>query len=140
MIWSSKTHDFTCTNCNHIGGPCADAGRLAKALADTIAIAWRFTAPDFEVSGHGRLQGCARTCCARFVARKAAVRIYCDVEAEADADTLEALADAFLTSDRSTVAQASSRLDAVPSGIVQAVPRQAAVDAMTNPSDLTRPH
>ena len=123
MIWSDNIHIFTCTNCRPLGAPCADAAVLARKLVEAVRRASPFTAPDFEVTGHGRLEGCARTCPARFVASKAHVAIYGDVGANADLASFASFAASFFESGQHETIELPAGLDRTPCEMVRAIPK-----------------
>ncbi|MEM9628785.1 MAG: hypothetical protein AAGA21_21325 [Pseudomonadota bacterium] len=128
MIWSDDTHIFTCTNCRHLGAPCADATVLARKLVEAVRRASPFTAEDFEVTGHGRLEGCARTCPARFVANKTHISIYGDVSADTDLTSLASFADSFFESGRHETIELPASLDRTPCEMIRAVPKGGRVE------------
>ncbi|MEM9440256.1 MAG: hypothetical protein AAGA73_07420 [Pseudomonadota bacterium] len=129
MIWSDDTHVFTCTNCRHLGAPCADATVLAQKLVNAVRRASPFTAKDFEVTGHGRLEGCARTCQARFVASKSHVSIYGDIGADDDLASLASFANSFFESGRHETITLPAGLDRMPCEMIRAVPKGRRVES-----------
>lgn len=90
------THDdFISTACPRIGQACPMALRVARDLERAGRCA-QSAAPDFEMTGLTRLEGCARTCPALFHISERGVALWCGVEAGADLDALARFADAFL--------------------------------------------
>lgn len=123
MIWADDTHDFSCTTCRHSRAPCPAAAQLAERLVTALRLSEPFTADDFEITGSGRLSGCERSCAARYVASKTAVRIYCDVADGADTDALDRFATAFFGPEAAGTSLACAGLDRLPCAMVQALPR-----------------
>ncbi|MGC9370011.1 MAG: hypothetical protein ACP5DX_10775 [Paracoccaceae bacterium] len=122
MIWADDTHDFSCTTCRHSGAPCPAAARLAERLTAALRLSDPFTAEDFEITGSVRLTGCERSCAALYAASKGAVRIYCDVDEDADTDALDRFAAAFFGPDAAGASLACAGLDRLPCAMVQALP------------------
>lgn len=90
------THDgFVSTACSRIGRVCPMALRVARDLERAGRCA-QSAAPDFEMTGLTRLEGCARTCPALFQISERGVALWCGVEAGADLEALAQFADAFL--------------------------------------------
>lgn len=122
MIWADDTHDFSCTICRHSGGPCPAGARMAEHLVSALRLSAPFTADDFEITGSGRLAGCARSCNALYVACRTSVRIYCDVAVEADIPALERFAAGFFGPGTAGIALSCAALERVPCAMVQALP------------------
>ncbi|KPQ05661.1 MAG: B12-responsive protein of unknown function DUF1636 [Rhodobacteraceae bacterium HLUCCA12] len=83
------------TICPRIGRACPAAERMVRqlALADRCA---RGAAPEFEMTGSTRLDGCARTCPALFELSQSGVALYCGVSPDADPQALARFARAHL--------------------------------------------
>lgn len=124
MIWSDETHIYCCTDCHHTGAPCPEAMALARHLVQRLGCACAPVEPDAYWDGFGRLEGCARTCPAKFVVSEGCVSIYCDVEADEDPTALAAFALSFLGAEGHAAFRLPAGLDQVPCSIVQAVPRE----------------
>lgn len=93
---TTMTHDdLLYTTCPRIGRACPMALRVAGDLERAGRCA-RSAAPDFEMTGMTRLEGCVRTCLASFRISERGVALWCGVDAGADLDALARFADAFL--------------------------------------------
>jgi len=94
-----QTHDFVATTCMHLGRPCPAAERMLRALAGALDRARAVTRDDFEISGDSQLDGCEKACPARFAASHDRIRVFCDVSASTETETLDRFADAMLSPD-----------------------------------------
>lgn len=97
MTSSTETHEFVASTCLHIGRPCPAAEQMLRRLSQAIVTAKDVTQDDFEISGQGILNGCAKNCPARFVANHSRIRIFCDVKDDATTEALDQFADAMLS-------------------------------------------
>ncbi|WP_212523550.1 hypothetical protein [Actibacterium sp. MT2.3-13A] len=123
MIWADDTHEYSCSTCRHSGAPCPAAAQLAERLAAALRLSAPFTAEDFEVTGSGRLTGCARSCAALYVASTRAVRVYCDVDGDADPAPLARFAAAFFGPGAAGALLGRGGPEQIPCAMVQALPR-----------------
>ncbi len=88
--------DFITSNCPHLGRPCSAVNHMLRTLAQAMDMAQPVTADDFEITGDSQLQGCPNGCPARYIASHKRIRIFCGVDAAAQADTLDQYADHML--------------------------------------------
>ena len=103
-----QTHDFVATTCLHLGRPCPAAERMLRALAGALDRARGVTQEDFEISGESQLDGCEKACPARFAASHDRIRVFCDVSATTETETLDRFADAMLSPDMIALHASSS--------------------------------
>lgn len=89
--------DFIASNCPHLGRPCPAADHMLRTLAQAMDAAQPVTAEDFEITGDSQLQGCPNGCPARYIASHNRIRIFCGVDAAAQAHTLDQYADHMLS-------------------------------------------
>lgn len=122
MTKIDQTHHFSETTCTHIGSPCPAMGEMLRALAGALNTARLVTDEDFEICGESSLNGCPRQCPARFFATHDRIRVFCDVNAEADQSKLDLFADALL-SPRS-MGFPATQVTAYPCALGEAVPKQ----------------
>ena len=94
---SEATHDFTLSVCMHLGRPCPAANQMLRTLAKALASAKGYTEDEFEVTGESELEGCDRSCRARFQASHDRIRVFCGTEEDADLPALNRFADAMLS-------------------------------------------
>ena len=94
---SEATHDFTLSVCMHLGRPCPAANRMLRTLAKALACAKDATEEGFEVTGESTLEGCDRSCHAKFQASHDRIRVFCGTEKDADLPALNRFADTMLS-------------------------------------------
>ncbi|MGR3614775.1 MAG: hypothetical protein ACU0BB_01870 [Paracoccaceae bacterium] len=135
MIWKTKTHEFTATICMRTGKPCPMAARTLKSLTHAASEAMRGSGEAFEMEGAIELTGCAPGCTARFGISSSLVRLFCDVDAEAELASLNRLADALMK-DGNTLP--SSNIDARPVAMLQSENRVAVSDRRSETPTATR--
>lgn len=93
---TSDTHSFMATTCLHLGRPCPAAERMIRVLAQALDMAKGSTDGDFEVSGQSLLDGCEKSCPARFQASHSRIRVFCGAQETDDLGALNQFADAML--------------------------------------------
>ena len=105
--------------CLHTGGPCPALARMVTALTGALDKARPVTTPEFELSGESKLEGCPRTCDARFVASHHRIRVFCDVPPAAEISALDRFADAFLAPAQTDFPLVASTLPHRPCALAQ---------------------
>ncbi|GGH33918.1 hypothetical protein SAMN05444007_107144 [Cribrihabitans marinus] len=119
MIWTTDTHRFTATTCQHTGRDCPALARMAEKLAGAMESARPTTTEDFEIEGTSTLDRCPYRCPARFRASHARIRIFCGVDGDAEIGPLDRLADLLLSAEAGGLpASAAPR----PCAMVEVVP------------------
>lgn len=97
MIDTDHGFHLSCTTCPNTGRACAAGIRLARQLARAVSAAGDSVADDFEMTGHGRLDGCCEAGCG-VVYRlcKGQFGVFCGVSEDTDPESLMAVAEGFL--------------------------------------------
>jgi hypothetical protein len=97
MIETREGFRLSCTTCPKTGGPCAPGLALARQLARAVTAAGGSVANDFEMTGHGALEGCcAGECGVVYSLCKRGFGVFCGVPNSADPTDLMAVARGFL--------------------------------------------
>lgn len=97
MIDTQNGFDLSCTTCPRTNRPCAAGVSLARQLAKAVSAAGASVADDFEVTGHGKLDGCCDgDCGVVYRLNKARFGVFCGVPEDTDAGALMAVAAGFL--------------------------------------------
>ena len=97
MIDTQNGFHLNCTMCPKTGTACTAGVQLARQLAQAVSAAGDSLAEDFEMTGHGRLDGCCEGACGvvyRLCKRQFGV--FCGVSEDTDPDALMAVAEGFL--------------------------------------------
>lgn len=131
MTKIDQTHFFSETICTHTNSPCPAMGKMLRALAGALDKARPTTQEDFEISGESRLDGCSRQCAARFFASHERIRVFCDVNAEADQNRLDQFADMLLSPTSSGLP--ASGLNPYPCALGEALHRPVHMDTPAAP-------
>lgn len=97
MMMMEYGWSYSCTTCPRTGEACAAGLRLARQLHAALRAGGSTIGDDFEMSGHGRLEGsCGQECGAVYSLCKRGFRVYCGVSEDADPDQLDRFAAGFL--------------------------------------------
>lgn len=97
MILTDETFDYSCTSCPRTGTPCAAGMRLAKQLGRALTAGGSALPDDFEMTGHGRLDGCCGDACGVvYSLYKGGFGVFCGVQPDSDPARLMGFARAFL--------------------------------------------
>ncbi len=94
---SEATHNFTLSICMHLGRPCPAANRMLRTLANAVASAKETTEEGFEITGESSLEGCDRSCHAKFQASHDRIRVFCGTDTDDELTALNRFADAMLS-------------------------------------------
>lgn len=97
MILTEDGYCYSCTTCPETGQPCIVGLRLARQLSFALSAGEDAIAEDFEITGHGRLQGaCGQGCGVVYSVYKGGFRVFCGVPEDTSPDALSRFASAFL--------------------------------------------
>lgn len=138
MIWTTDTHGFAVTTCNHLGAPCPALHRMLVALSQALTAAEHVTEAGFEISGDSTLDGCPKRCPARFFASADQIRVFCGTTGTTDRAQLDRFADAIF-SDQTTPLPALHKT-ARPCAIGTATPLHRGQDRIQDRSGADQPH
>jgi hypothetical protein len=98
MILTENGYSYSCTTCPKTGQPCTVGLTLARQLSAALRAGDKTLSDDFEMSGHGRLQGdCGQGCGVVYSLCKRGFRVFCGVSEDADPTDLNRFATAFFT-------------------------------------------
>lgn len=122
MTKMERTHHFSQTTCMHLGGPCPALAKMLQALTTALDKARPVTTEDFEICGESVLDGCPRSCPARFFATHDRIRVFCDVTKTAERGKLDLFADMLL--DPTSAAQPASGIQERPCALGEVRPKQ----------------
>ncbi|TKA95079.1 hypothetical protein FAZ78_18755 [Cereibacter changlensis] len=101
MTTSERT--YLSTRCRHTGEPCHIGLAVVRQLAASVEKAGPLLAPEFEMQGHVRLEGCSRPCSALFRMTPGDLQVFCDLDPSDWSPGLLRLAE-LLTGDRPAAA------------------------------------
>ncbi|MCD9148103.1 hypothetical protein [Pseudophaeobacter flagellatus] len=118
-IGQSHVHRISQSLCLHTGTSCPALARMVTALTGALDKARPVTTPDFELCGESKLEGCPRTCAARFVASHHRIRVFCDVPPAAETSALDRFADALLVPSQEAFPLVASTLPHRPCALAQ---------------------
>ena len=121
MNWSTQSHIFTATVCQHTGAPCPALARLARVVARALETAAPVTQADFEIEGSSELTHCADGCMAAFRATHQMIRIFCGAQAGASCERMDRYADMIFSGHDGPLP--SGTLAHPPCAMLQAQPR-----------------